>query len=70
MEPSGQLTHHSGMDTPSPPSREMELIIQSRRAAESAIGLAMITSLIPGIEVQYLDPVKINLPSIDDSPGT
>jgi len=35
--------------------RLTELILSSRRAAESAIGLAMVTSCIPGLEVRFAE---------------
>jgi hypothetical protein len=49
--------------TPTPtPDPLMDLLVASRRAAESAIALAMVTSLLPGVEIQYLDPMEIELP--------
>jgi hypothetical protein len=36
-------------DVPEPNDRELEAIIAARRAAESAICLAMVTSAVPGL---------------------
>jgi hypothetical protein len=35
--------------------RHLQQIVASRRAMESALGIAMVTSAIPGIEVRYID---------------
>ena len=45
--------------------RHLDQLIASRRATESAIGLAMVTSCLPGIEVQFLEQEVIELPPGD-----
>lgn len=45
--------------------RLLQLIVASRRAAESAMAIAMITSAIPGIEVHELEQEIIVLPPMD-----
>jgi hypothetical protein len=67
--------HHPGMNSPDDPlheslgrlrparrERQLEQFIAARRAAESAITLAMITSYLPGMEVHFFEPEVIELP--------
>jgi hypothetical protein len=46
-----------------PLDRQLQQLVASRREAESAIAIAMITSAIPGIEVYELEQEFIVLPS-------
>jgi hypothetical protein len=40
--------------------RQLQRIVDSRLAMESAVAIAMVTSAMPGIEVTYLDGLSPN----------
>ena len=74
--------HHGGVDSNKPPlhdllartrgaRRDPELaqLIAARHTAESAIGLAMATSGLPGVEVHYIAPLLVELPPGKVSPN-